>query len=173
MPKRIDLSNQQFNRLTALYPSGKNKQGALMWHCQCSCGNTCDVRGSDLRRGNTGSCGCLHKEVMTRTHTTHGHANECSPTYKVWTRTVHDRVPEWDSYEVFLSQMGERPDTYSELLKIDPLEPHGPDNSYYRLKGDKRIYPDLPWMYVNLLDIARIGNKATCNGGRTASTCIR
>lgn len=30
----------------------------MIWHCQCDCGNECDVSGSHLRSGHTVSCGC-------------------------------------------------------------------------------------------------------------------
>lgn len=36
----------------------KNK-GNIMWACQCECGNIIDVRTSNLKSGNTRSCGCL------------------------------------------------------------------------------------------------------------------
>lgn len=41
-------------------PSGQHKR---VWHCICDCGNECDVRASDLKSGNTRSCGCLQQEV--------------------------------------------------------------------------------------------------------------
>lgn len=55
----IDITNQRFGKLVALYPVGVNKGRTIMWHCQCDCGNECDIDGSLLRRGITNSCGCL------------------------------------------------------------------------------------------------------------------
>ena len=58
----MDLSGQKFGKLLVLYrandwiqPSGQHKK---MWHCKCDCGNECDVRATDLKSGNTKSCGC-------------------------------------------------------------------------------------------------------------------
>ena len=66
MPKFEDLTGQHFYKLTVLYraddyiqPSGQHKR---MWHCKCECGNECDVRASDLKSGNTRSCGCFQQE---------------------------------------------------------------------------------------------------------------
>ena len=36
------------------------------WYCQCECGNICIVKGKDLRRGHTCSCGCLKKESAAK-----------------------------------------------------------------------------------------------------------
>lgn len=63
----IDLIGQRFGRLIVInrakdyiQPSGQHKQ---MWHCKCDCGNECDVRMTDLKSGNTKSCGCLQQEA--------------------------------------------------------------------------------------------------------------
>ena len=38
-----DLTGQTFNRLTVLYPLKERKNGSVVWHCKCECGNECDV----------------------------------------------------------------------------------------------------------------------------------
>lgn len=58
----IDITNQKFGRLTALYPK-KGNFSTLMWHCKCDCGNECDINGSFLRRGLTQSCGCISSSI--------------------------------------------------------------------------------------------------------------
>lgn len=65
MGAKIDLTGQTFSRLTVIKEAGRDKQGLVMWQCKCSCGNTCVVRGRDLRSGNTKSCGCLNHEIST------------------------------------------------------------------------------------------------------------
>ena len=40
--------------------SGNHKERAMK--CKCSCGNFVTVRTSNLKSGNTLSCGCVHKE---------------------------------------------------------------------------------------------------------------
>lgn len=54
---RIDLTDKQFNYLTAKYYIKGGK-----WHCICKCGNELDVDTRNLNSGHTQSCGCLQKE---------------------------------------------------------------------------------------------------------------
>lgn len=65
MGKKIDLTGQQFGKLTVLYEEGRIK-GNVAWKCQCECGNTCTTITHYLRNGDTKSCGCLQKEKMSR-----------------------------------------------------------------------------------------------------------
>lgn len=69
----IDLTGKKFGRLTALKLSEQKSadHNKTMWECQCECGNQCIVKGIDLRKGKTQSCGCLHKETMQAINTTH------------------------------------------------------------------------------------------------------
>lgn len=62
MGKIIDITGQQFGRLTVLNIAGKDKRGETIWHCICECGKEKDVLSSNLRKGLTQSCGCLQKE---------------------------------------------------------------------------------------------------------------
>lgn len=51
MGKFIDLTNKVFGRLTVIKDSGKKKGSEHLWECRCSCGNTCLVKGVNLRTG--------------------------------------------------------------------------------------------------------------------------
>ena len=64
MGRMIDITGQQFGRLTVLNKAGKDARGEILWHCICDCGNTKDILSSNLRKGLTQSCGCLQKEKM-------------------------------------------------------------------------------------------------------------
>lgn len=55
-----DLVGQTFGHLTVVErfsPIGGKK---VFWKCVCSCGHTCVVSGSNLKTGNTTSCGCMN-----------------------------------------------------------------------------------------------------------------
>lgn len=55
----IDLTNQKFGKLTALYYIPNTKQ----WHCKCECGNEKDILGDFLRRNLIQSCGCINYSI--------------------------------------------------------------------------------------------------------------
>lgn len=59
----VDISNQRFHRLIALYPlKNRDPKGAVQWRCKCDCGNEADVSYNNLVYGNMKSCGCQKKE---------------------------------------------------------------------------------------------------------------
>lgn len=66
-----DLKGQKFGRLTVLEKDiiKKSKAGDIYWLCQCECGNIVSINGSNLRSGNTKSCGCLKKERVSEINT--------------------------------------------------------------------------------------------------------
>lgn len=73
----VDIQNQRFDRLTALYPTGRrDKKGCVYWHCRCDCGHETEVTEDSLIQGNNRSCGCLKQEaqqaIPTRLHRVDG-----------------------------------------------------------------------------------------------------
>jgi len=58
--KKEEVGNV-YGDLTVLSLFGKNALGAYIWLCQCKCGNQKPILGTNLRAGNTKSCGCLRK----------------------------------------------------------------------------------------------------------------
>lgn len=85
MGKFIDLKGQRFGRLTAIKPTGRNRQQNSLWHCLCDCGNTVTVSQSNLHRASKGyntSCGCLKKENSRKQLTTHGLSE--TRLYEIW-----------------------------------------------------------------------------------------
>lgn len=58
-PGQRDLTGQRFGRLVCIEPTEKrNKDGALIWRCQCDCGNECLAVSRQLLNGYKKSCGC-------------------------------------------------------------------------------------------------------------------
>ena len=78
----VDITGKRFGRLTVISRSGSNKRGNAKWLCKCDCGNHTTVLGNKLRSGHTQSCGCLHKENFTLSHTKHGMKDDAL--YVVW-----------------------------------------------------------------------------------------
>ena len=65
MGKTIDEVGNKYGRLTVLSRVGSNKANRALWLCQCDCGEQVIVIGKNLRSGNTCSCGCIKKELMS------------------------------------------------------------------------------------------------------------
>ena len=60
--KKRDLTGQRFGQLTVINESPVRIDQQVCWICKCDCGNiTPPLIGSNLTRGHTKSCGCLHK----------------------------------------------------------------------------------------------------------------
>lgn len=56
----IDEVGNRYGLLTVIERVKTPSKGAR-WRCICECGNECIVRGADLRRETTRSCGCLNE----------------------------------------------------------------------------------------------------------------
>jgi len=110
--------------------------------CMCSCGNVKTLRLEDVTRGGTKSCGCLASEMATQkgiASTKHGYARHFkhrNSTWRAW-ESMRGRCnnskaqyfkhyggrgikvsEDWDTFESFLRDMGERPPNKS-LDRID------------------------------------------------------
>lgn len=77
---------QVYGRLTVLRRSDRktfypktNCMSRQHWVCQCTCGNVVETRGSSLRNGHAGSCGCLAAERRRAACTKHGQSK--TPAY--------------------------------------------------------------------------------------------
>lgn len=81
MPRMVDLTGQKFGRLAVLERTG-SKYGKVQWKCRCDCGNEVVVSGSNLKCGNTKSCGCYNKERKSEVHKKHGMRK--SRLYSIW-----------------------------------------------------------------------------------------
>lgn len=79
---RENIQGQRFGRLTALRYDHTNKYGNAVWECQCDCGQKMFAMTASLKNGNTRSCGCLHREIVSQQRKTHGDAH--SRLHRVW-----------------------------------------------------------------------------------------
>lgn len=85
--RKIDITGKKFGRLTALKRIGSNGSSAI-WLCKCECGNEKEVTLQHLKQG-TKSCGCLHKEILSKVWTKIGktsrkHGDFGTKLYGVW-----------------------------------------------------------------------------------------
>lgn len=88
MSKSIDLTGKRFGRLIVLKRADDyfTKSGIKIkrWVCVCDCGSEKVVRQNELQSGQTTSCGCYHKEIVSNLNKKHGLSNKCGRLYPLW-----------------------------------------------------------------------------------------
>lgn len=138
MPKPLNLSGQKFGRLSVLSMTA-SRDGMSVWNCLCECGQSADILGKSLVRGNTKSCGCLRREQLVERNTTHGmsehSAFECwigmrKRCFNVASSDYADYggrgilpSPEWEFFATFWKDMGP---TWKAGLTLDRIDVNGP-----------------------------------------------
>jgi len=62
----IDELGNRYGRLVVIEEAGRTNYREALWLCRCDCGKTVTVRGGDLRRDATLSCGCLKRDLAIK-----------------------------------------------------------------------------------------------------------
>lgn len=148
MPAAIDLTEQRFGRLIAKSVVKKERsEGGYrrLWKCLCDCGEFSIATSTDLKNGKHQSCGCLHKERVTK-HGAVAKDKSRDIAYRTWlsmrSRCNNPNDPgyhyyggrgisvckEWDSFAQFKADMGPRPSTNHSIDRIDNEGRYEPNN---------------------------------------------
>ena len=138
----------------------------LMVKCQCRCGGIVTVRKESLASGNVKSCGCLHKEFVSKLgksavkHGEFADGKQGCGEYFSW-HNLKERClnkndkdyakyggrgitvcNKWkESYQNFLADMGRRPEGYSSIDRINVNGNYEPSNcrwSTYKQQSNNR-----------------------------------
>ena len=82
------------------FPNSSSKRKARYGIFTCMCGSLFKAQIGDVKKGTTGSCGCLAKIATIEANTTHGLSKH--PIYKVW-QNMLTRVsnPNSSNYEYY------------------------------------------------------------------------
>ena len=141
----VDIAGQRFGRLVAVRPTDqRNKQGGIIWECQCDCGNTFFTDAHSLKKGNTKTCGCSRSDPKPGRR----RPNRGTRLYRVWSNmktrcliknngyaysryggrgiTICDEWLNFDGFAVWALSSG-----YSSDLTIDRIDNnkgYSPDN---------------------------------------------
>jgi hypothetical protein len=139
MGKFIDRKGLRYGRLQVLSDAGADASKKRLWKCLCECGTEVTVPAGSLVTGNTRSCGCYHREVITK----HGGWQKSS--YNTWRAMLRRcTIPEdkdfprygargiavcaeWKDYARFVADMGE-PEEGQTLDRIDGAKGYYKEN---------------------------------------------
>jgi hypothetical protein len=156
LPKKAkeNLTGRSFGRLVVLGPVEiKRYTGTarVIWLCRCECGSTARVPTSNLKNGNSTSCGCAVPEKCSKANTRHGMCKKRTsvetPEYRCW-RKMRERCcnpldksyadyggrgirvcAEWmDSFEAFFAHIGPKPSPAHSIDRINVNGNYEPGN---------------------------------------------
>jgi hypothetical protein len=87
MPRKIDVVGRVFGRLTVLCDKTVKSGERRRVSCKCECGNVTSVDPRLLLQGDTKSCGCLQKEVVSKIASERiSHGMSKTPEYNRWNK---------------------------------------------------------------------------------------
>ena len=136
--RAIDLTNSRFGRLLVLARAeNSSKHGDARWLCRCDCAVEKVVYATNLKSGDTASCGCFQLDQTRLRNTKHGQSGnqdrteKASPEYVSWSamryRCLNPKSKDFKDYggkgvkvcdrwlgkeglQNFISDLGERPE---------------------------------------------------------------
>lgn len=163
-----DLTGQRFNQWTVLGFS--HFLGTrYYWDCRCDCGTEKKILSPSLKNGDSKSCGCHRDKLASERALTHGMTK--TPEHSAWismrSRCSNPKVPNfpnyggrgikvcerWDSFELFLQDMGKKPSNSHSLDRKEVDGNYEPGNVRWATKQEqtdnRRCSKTIPMMGRN------------------------
>jgi hypothetical protein len=130
----------KFTRWSVVELATKDRWGQPQVLCRCDCGNEDVINLYRLKRGQSRSCGCLQREIVS----THGMHK--SPEYAVWAQMLYrcnnskcESYPQyggrgisvcerWRKFENFIADMGRRPSPELTIERINNSKGYSKEN---------------------------------------------
>lgn len=145
--KALNLLESTFGKLKVLNRVLRRDTKNSYWSCECECGKAIVVSGTNLKTGNTKSCGCLSQPAQEENETAEFKAwqqmiQRCHNTnnksyYRYGSRGI-SVCHEWkNSFRNFLKDMGSKPGNNFSLDRIDNNKGYSPDNCSWRSVEDQ------------------------------------
>jgi hypothetical protein len=137
----IDLEGGTFGRWFVVERADNDKWGAARFDCICECDTRRLVKGASLREGASKSCGCLHRDLLTKqcgsnnSQFIHGYAAVDKPEYNAWVN-MRENYPSlvckrWQDFRAFIADMGHKP-AKTRLRRINRTKGYYPSNVFWR-----------------------------------------
>lgn len=156
--KPILKVGDRFGRLVVICKTQKQRGERIQnaWYCRCDCGNEVSHFTSNLRSGNTRSCGCLLRDILPTVNYRHGESHS-SPEYRAWkamrTRARNPNIPgaqwynlkgvkcckRWNDYRKFLADMGRKPTPRHTLDRINSNGDYKPSNCRWATYAEQMV----------------------------------
>lgn len=140
----IDIVGQRFGRWTVVQRVERTKTHATFL-CRCDCGAENVVKGVQLRRGTSKSCGCLRRELSSARETTHGLSkhrlfptwlgmmkrcyNPENPAFKDYGGRGISVCPRWHDVTNFIADVEHKAVHGFQMDRIDNDGPYSPENT--------------------------------------------
>jgi hypothetical protein len=170
---RGNLVGQRFGRWTVVAMAGVNRWRDRLWLCQCMCGQTRLLPRSTIVSGESKSCGCLARELVSERATRHGwYKQGLRKELNAWKNLV-DRCenPRHAAYERYGGRgiaVCERWRNNFEAFLADMGPCPGPGYSIDRKDNDRGYQPDnCRWATWKEQERNRRGNRMLTYAGRT------